>query len=163
MSQPGVHPTPPHDGRVRAASRGLVVRGDELLVSVMVGERHREFWLTPGGGQHFGETKVDNVAREVLEETGYRVSVGDLACGRDYIGATHFPEWDSGFHQSELFFWCTLVDPDPLPPSEVDERQVGVRWASISDLVGGPFFPQALARWLNQDPSTRPLWLGDVN
>lgn len=151
------------NARVRAATRGLVVHEGRLLVTVMHGERDRDFWLCPGGGQNFGENKVDNAAREVLEETGYRVTVGDLACGRDYIGVNHFPDWDADFHQTELFFWCSLVEPEPHAPGETDSRQIGVQWVPVEQLPGSPFFPQALAHWLNADPATRPLWLGDVN
>lgn len=158
---------------VRPASRGLVVVDDRLLVTVLRG-RTGEFWLTPGGGQDFGETKVDNVAREVLEETGYRVRVGQLACGRDYIGAHHFPDWDAGFQQTELWFWCELAGGAPeggLPDGEVplggavlpDAAQTGVRWVPLAGLVGSPLYPRRLASWLNEDPATRPVWLGDVN
>ncbi|MDO5738562.1 MAG: NUDIX domain-containing protein [Ornithinimicrobium sp.] len=149
--------------RVRPATRGLVIAGDQILVTVLTGTTG-EYWLTPGGGQDFGEAKVDNVAREVYEETGFRVTVGDLACGRDYIGATHFPAWDSGFHQTELFFWCTLQqdsrqDPVPLP----DTAQTDIRWVRVPELIGSPLYPRRLAAWLNEDSRTRPLWLGDVN
>lgn len=148
---------------VRPATRGLVVRDGHLLVVVLHGTTG-EYWLTPGGGQQFGETKVENAAREVLEETGYRVRVGDLACGRDYLGAHHFPEWDGGFQQTELFFWCELLDDEQDPAAiEADTGQNGVRWVPVPELVGSPFFPQRLARWLTEDPATRPVWLGDVN
>lgn len=148
---------------VRAATRGLVVVDDKLLVVVLHGTTG-EYWLTPGGGQHFGESKIENVAREVLEETGYRVTVGDLACGRDYIGARHFPDWDTGFQQTELFFWCHLADEDRDPAAmDKDTNQTGIRWVPVADLVGAPFFPQRLAVWLSEDPATRPVWLGDIN
>ena len=149
--------------RVRAASRGLVVVEGRLLVTTLQGHTG-EFWLTPGGGQRFGESKVDNVAREVLEETGYRVQVGDLACGRDYIGANHFPDWDSGFQQTELFFWCRLLsDEQDLGAMETDQDQTDISWVAVAELVGSPFYPQRLAQWLQEDPRSRPVWLGDVN
>ena len=156
---------------VRPATRGLVVADGNLLVTVLQG-RTGEFWLTPGGGQDFGESKVENVAREVFEETGYRVRVGELACGRDYIGARHFPDWDACFQQTELWFWCELLDAgaggDPAGgaasgPVLPDVAQVGVRWVPLPDLVGSPLYPRRLASWLNEEPTTRPVWLGDVN
>lgn len=147
---------------MRPATRGLVVDEGRLLVTVLHGTTG-EYWLAPGGGQDFGETKVDNVAREVLEETGYAVRVGDLACGRDYIGAHHFPDWDSHFHQTELFFWCTLLDHEPRAVVGADTLQQGVLWVPLPELVGSPLYPRRLASWLNEDPSTRPVWLGDVN
>lgn len=134
-----------------------------LLVTVLHGTTG-EYWLTPGGGQHFGETKTQNAEREVLEETGYRVAVGDLACGRDYIGAHHYPDWDSGFQQTELFFWCELLDDRPDPSAmDVDANQSGVLWVPLPELVGSPLFPRRLARWLNEPAETRPVWLGDIN
>lgn len=148
---------------VRAATRGLVVDDGKLLVTVLHGTTG-EYWLTPGGGQQFGETKTENTEREVLEETGYRVTVGDLACGRDYIGAHHYPDWDSGFQQTELFFWCELLDPRPDPTvMDVDANQSGVLWVPLLELIGSPLFPRRLATWLNESPQTRPVWLGDIN
>lgn len=148
---------------VRAATRGLVVSDGKLLVTVLHGKTG-EYWLTPGGGQHFGETKVENAEREVLEETGYRVRVGDLACGRDYVGARHFPDWDTGFQQTELFFWCHLLDDEPDPGAmEVDTNQSGVLWVPVVELMDSPLYPRRLAGWLNEDPATRPVWLGDIN
>ena len=149
--------------QVRAASRGLVVTDSGLLLTVLHG-RTGEYWLTPGGGQDFGESKVENVAREVLEETGYRVRVGDLACGRDYIGARHFPDWDTAFQQTELWFWCELLDDHPDPSAmEADANQHDVRWVPLPELIGSPLYPRRLASWLNEDPTTRPIWLGAVN
>lgn len=148
---------------VRAATRGLVVVDEKLLVTTLQG-RTGEYWLTPGGGQAFGESKVENVAREVLEETGYRVRVSGLACGRDYIGARHFPDWDAGFQQTELFFWCELLEEQrDLAAMDHDVNQTGVTWVPLPALLGSPLYPRRLAQWLNEDPATRPVWLGDVN
>ncbi|WP_162801959.1 NUDIX domain-containing protein [Ornithinimicrobium murale] len=148
---------------VRAATRGLVVADGKLLVTVLHGTTG-EYWLTPGGGQRFGETKRENAEREVLEETGYHVRAGDLACGRDYLGVRHYPEWDSGFQQTELFFWCTLLDDRPdRSAMEPDANQSGVLWVPLEDLVGSPLFPRRLAAWLHEPPEGRPVWLGDIN
>lgn len=148
---------------VRAATRGLVISDEKLLVTVLHGTTG-EYWLTPGGGQDFGESKTENVVREVLEETGYRVRVGELACGRDYIGARHFPDWDAHFQQTELFFWCHLLDDEPdLGAMETDTNQSGVRWVPVAELMGSPLYPRRLAVWLNENPATRPVWLGDIN
>ena len=45
----------------------------------------------------------ENLAREVHEETGLRVSVGPPALLNEF----HDPK--SGFHQVEMFFRCTLI------------------------------------------------------
>jgi ADP-ribose pyrophosphatase YjhB (NUDIX family) len=38
----------------------------------------RRYWLVPGGGVEMGETLHASAAREVLEETGFAVSIGRL-------------------------------------------------------------------------------------
>ncbi len=56
--------------RVREASRGIVVDGDKILLSY---EINTGVYMSPGGGLEAGETLEECCARELLEETGYKV------------------------------------------------------------------------------------------
>lgn len=46
---------------------------------LLVQQRHRDgIWTQPGGGLEAGEDPELGLAREVLEETGYRIAIGKL-------------------------------------------------------------------------------------
>lgn len=57
-----------------------VVILDEHNRILMVRQEHKErmVWTVPGGAIEPGETSVEAAAREVLEETGLEISVGNL-------------------------------------------------------------------------------------
>ncbi len=85
--------------RIAVAARGLVSRGgrDRLLVS-----DDGRIWYTPGGRLMPGESLKECVAREVREETGLEVKVGDLVYVAEF--------WDevANQHKVECFFLATL-------------------------------------------------------
>lgn len=149
---------------IRVANKALIVRDGALLVTVNRGAG-QEWLLCPGGGQSHGEDARSGLARECLEEIGCAVTVGDLACERDYIGATHeFAAHDGWFHQRETYFWCTLADgAEPANGPGADDYQLGVRWIPLDELADHPIAPRHLAGWFAAPESERPRYLGDVN
>ncbi|MEX2540800.1 MAG: NUDIX hydrolase [Trueperaceae bacterium] len=61
----------------RIGAYGVIVRGDEILLAHWSG--HGRFnWTLPGGGLEAGEDAITAAKREILEETGYRVSLEQL-------------------------------------------------------------------------------------
>ena len=60
--------------------RGVVLRGGEVLVMRNADETH----VLPGGRREAGETLVETLMREVLEEAGWEVAVGPV------LGFIHF-------------------------------------------------------------------------
>ena len=83
--------------RIRAA--GLAVDGDHIL---LVRHLHNgnEWWGPPGGGfEAVDGSTVETVRRELLEETGLRVSVGELVFVREF-----YEKFSHTYHV-ELFYW----------------------------------------------------------
>lgn len=69
---------------------GAVIVRDGALLMVERGRPPRAGeWAIPGGKVRWGEQLEDAVAREVLEETGLIVEVGDLL----WSGQTVGPDW----------------------------------------------------------------------
>lgn len=126
---------------VRLAVRALLVKdGRLLLVNAFPGGKS-DLWCAPGGGAEPGQSLPDNLAREVLEETGLQISVGPLALVNEF----HDPR--TGFHQVELFFRCTLIggtlNRDHADPAGVvTDRQ----FFSPEDLAHIRFKPDSLPR-----------------
>jgi len=66
---------------VRLSSKGFLVDPDGrllLLDSIDPADRATTWWELPGGGPEQGESEVDALVREVLEETGLLVLAHDV-------------------------------------------------------------------------------------
>lgn len=123
----------------RLAVRALIVEAGRLLLVNAYPGGTSDLWCAPGGGVEAGSGLVENLEREVYEETGLSVEVGGLALVNEF----HNPA--TGFHQVELFFraevvagaldpaWC---DPDAI----VTER----RFFAPDELRGVRFKPDSL-------------------
>ncbi len=141
----------------RIAVRALILHQDRLLLVNAYPGGRSDLWCAPGGGSQPGTSLPANLIREVHEETGLTVAVGQPAL----INEFHDPA--TGFHQVDLFFHCTItagsLDKDwPDPEGVVTER----RFFSKSDLDLGRirFKPDSLgvAAWgsgLLYDPLER--------
>ncbi len=149
---------------IRVASKAIIVRDGQLLVTVNRG-RLRTFYLCPGGGHDHGEDAHEALRRECREEIGCDVVVGDFAFLRDYIAADHeFAEHDGWAHQIEAYFFCRLAPgAQPRLTGEGDIWQTGIAWIPLESLTGEPLWPKALARWLALPERDRPGYLGNVN
>jgi 8-oxo-dGTP diphosphatase len=112
---------------VRAAG-GLVTRradGDRLEVLVVHRPRYDD-WSLPKGKLHAGERFEDAAVREVREETGVHVALGERAATVRYTDRNGRPK--------VVRYWTmtvTAIDPF-VPTEEVDE----VRWVPVGDAAG---------------------------
>lgn len=153
-------------GRKRNSCKAIVVRDERVLFTVNR-DGQGDFLLLPGGGQRFGETLVDAMIRETLEETGWRVEPLELVLVREYIGRNHeFAEQEGDVHQTEFFFLAFPLDEHPSEPLEKDAWQTGIAWLKPADLPGFRIYPSVLRSILGTLISgsySGPLYLGDTN
>jgi 8-oxo-dGTP diphosphatase len=114
----------------RLAARAIIIHNDRLLLVNAYPKHHLGLWCAPGGGVERGSSIPDNLIREVFEETGLTITVGELAL----INEFHDPK--SGFHQVDLIFRCTLVkgqiDPDWKDIAGVVSKR---KWASAAEMT----------------------------
>jgi 8-oxo-dGTP pyrophosphatase MutT (NUDIX family) len=141
----------------RLAARALILQDNRLLLVNAYAGGRSDLWCAPGGGVESGASLHANLIREVHEETGLTVRVGEPAL----INEFHDPL--TGFHQVDLFFRCTIigghVDQNWRDPERVVTER---RYFARSDLELGRirFKPDSLAHaaWcegLSYDPLER--------
>ena len=128
-------------GPVPGVGAVIVERGRILLVRRGRGA-HAGRWAVPGGKQRFGETMRAAVAREVLEETGLVVEVGDAVWAGDAVDDAFPPAW----HYALVDFACTVVG---------GELRAG------DDALEAAWFPLETARELELTP-TMPALLDEL-
>ena len=110
---------------------GAIIRHQERLVLIRrAKEPSKGRWTFPGGAVELGESLEDAVRREVLEETGLYVELGDVAAvidhvARDGVGAVRYHFVIVDYHARPL--GGTLQ-----PGSDVSDA----RWATLEDLDG---------------------------
>src|ERR1700759_5322492 len=91
------------------AAGGIVTRRNSAPLIAVVRLRKRNEWVLPTGKLDDGETARDAAAREVLEETGHRVSV------HEFLGTLAY---DAGGRSRVVHYWRMetqgRANPDPL-------------------------------------------------
>ncbi len=139
MSSPMSSAAPgPATRPVRLAVRALILVDRRLLLVNAWPGGKSDLWCAPGGGVDPHTSLPANLAREVHEETGLSISVGAPAL------VNEFHEPARGFHQVDVYFHCTALNPLPEvwtdPEGIVTER----RLFSRAEMAGIRFKPDSL-------------------
>ncbi|MDG1701490.1 MAG: NUDIX domain-containing protein [Opitutae bacterium] len=150
---------------IRSAARAIIIKNDSVLMVQMQND-DGEFFILPGGGQLHGETLVQAVARECMEELGIIISVGRLIYTREYIGKNHqFDQQHDNFHQIEHVFICEINNDTLLGNGqETDKKQIGYRWIKLNELSEYKVLPSSIKSLLQaEDLFLANTYLGDIN
>jgi 8-oxo-dGTP diphosphatase len=124
----------------RVAAYAVIVRDGQILLSRLAPRVSRtELWTLPGGGLDHGEDPRDAVVREVHEETGLAVTVGETA--RTF--SLHLPDtWRRGrrvdAHSLRIVYdgWVPVDSPEPQVV-EVDGSTIEAAWRPIAGVLDG--------------------------
>ena len=124
----------------RVAAYAVIIRDDRILLSRLA-ERltTKELWTLPGGGLEHGEDPRDAVVREVHEETGLDVQIGETA--RVY-SSHQSNSWRHGrradAHSLRIVYdgWVPVDAPEPRVV-EVDGSTEEAAWKPLRDVLDG--------------------------
>jgi 8-oxo-dGTP diphosphatase len=99
----------------------------------------------PGGNVEFGETMSQTLQREMMEELGIKVSVGELTM----VGEVHLP--DKNKYTLHCLFEGTITEGNP----EINLQNTSakaIKWLYINELANihlYPNFKKEIPLWLN--------------
>jgi ADP-ribose pyrophosphatase YjhB (NUDIX family) len=108
----------------------VIVQDDSLLLVERANPPGVGKWAVPGGVVEPGETLAAAAAREVREETGLDISVGDIAWVGDSIGPGDPPAW----HFTILDFWASAVGGTLRAGDDAARAE----WVPLNDLATRP-------------------------
>lgn len=106
----------------------VVFRGSEALLVRRGSEPARGIWTLPGGLLELGETLKEGVRREVAEECGIRVEVGELLGAFERI--VRDEEGRVEYHYVILDYLATWLEGNAVAASDV----MDARWVPLSGL-----------------------------
>ena len=117
----------------RVAAYAVILRDDRILLSRLAKRlTSKELWTLPGGGLEHGEDPRDAVVREVHEETGLDVHIGETA----HVYSFHQRNtWRQGrradAHALRIVYdgWVPVDSPEPHVV-EVDGSTMDAAWGT---------------------------------
>lgn len=133
----------------RVAAYAVILRDGCILLSRLAPRLSRgELWTLPGGGLDHGEDPREAVVREVFEETGLPVTVGETA----HTFSLHLPDtWRHGrranAHSLRIVYegWVPVDAPEPHVV-EVGGSTVDAAWHPVAAVLDGSLPTVSLVR-----------------
>jgi len=147
--------------KIRNAARALIIRDKKVLLLRKESDNLETSYVLPGGGQNVGESLIEALQRECVEEIATKINVEDLLFVADYFKDKAIDP-PVTTHLVEFIFKCNVPDSyiakSGLSP---DKHQVDVVWMELSKLKEIPLFPKALDSLLNTS-QVESIYLGTI-
>lgn len=126
----------------RLAVRAILVEEGRLLVVNAWPDGQSPLMCAPGGGVEVGSSLPDNLVREVYEETGLTIEVGDPCLVNEF----HDPA--GTFHQVDVYFRCTVTEGSARPEDWTDVEDIVTerRWVTQAELAQIQHKPDSLSQ-----------------
>ena len=147
---------------------GIIENGkDEVL---LVRDAYRSTWTVPGGQVEVGENLIDALIREIKEESGVNVKVGNLICVSSNTG-THLGYGGHDMVPTKVMFGfvCTYIGGELCTSDETTE----VKWVHKDEVLNHirtPFLVERYLAYLNPgdgikylDYVTKPEYVKKLN
>lgn len=106
---------------VRPSVRGVIIRQGRVA---MVHSLKYDYYKFPGGGIEAGESRLQALQREVLEEAGLQL-IPDSVCEYGYVHRVQKGEQEAMFIQDNYYYLCDAEErilPQRLDDYEAEER-----------------------------------------
>lgn len=152
LPDPDPDPSPLEGLRIREAARALIIDPDDRVLLVRFEFPAGTRWALPGGGREQGETPVETIRRELIEEVGLRgVEVGPHIWTRLHVIAFIDGRWDGQREQIHLVR-APRFEPAPVFTAEelAAEFVFEIRWWTLAEIRASEavFVPRALGEYL---------------
>jgi len=140
--------------------RAIVIQNDAVLVNR---SRNRktglEYSALPGGHVDPGESCVEALQREFVEELNAEIEVGDL----QFVAESIYPgrgQHDTQRHELVLYFTATLKTPVQETGGRIHspEAKKNFCWLNLSGLAASNLLPEAARQYLNHNSTASPRY-----
>ncbi|MCU5431305.1 NUDIX domain-containing protein [Bacillus cereus] len=125
---------------IRVRTSALIIKNNNLLLVEFNDENGLHYNL-PGGGVEQGETLIEAVRREALEEASVLIDVGQVAFLYEYAPFKNKEKYGT-VHSLTTIFECELKEGEiPCLSDNPDKNQTGVKWMPLDELQNIVLYP----------------------